>query len=457
MTFGYRERGARFAKFLATYGPAFLILLLPALFNGFPLVFSDTGTYLASAIERALPADRPIHYSLFLYALHLGRTLWPVVAAQAALTVAVLAIFFDVALGGRLRAPRKAALLAIVPAVSALPVLASELTPDLFTALLIGGLALLALRPAALTNIRKAFLYAVVVLAVCVHQANFLVAAVLLSTLAIARSRLKPSLAGPALAVCAGFGLLVAPNVLYHRSVSATRGSGVFLLAKLLDDGIGLDYLDEACKKSSYSICAELPALRAWRRNSPDSTCSDFFLWGGPLQAAGGWEEVRKYSGSVAAHCVLRYPGRFILASARDVGRQAVRLSTGEDIVPYGDESLVSIALKRHFPPAVYDEFRRSRQQSGRLDFARVSGLHICVVVLSVVLLGAFAKRLYAADTKLAAIVFALLAGYLANALVMGTLGRPVNRYQNRVSWLIPLAAIAAIYRLKTEKATPAA
>jgi hypothetical protein len=456
MTLGYRERGARFARFLATYAPAFLILLLPALFNGFPLVFSDTGTYLASAIERALPADRPIHYSLFLYALHLGRTLWPVVAAQAALTIAVLAIFFDVTLGP-LRAPRKAALLAILAAVSALPVLASEIMPDLFTALLIGSLSMLALRPAALTNAQKAFLYAVVLLAVCVHQANFLVAAVLLSTLALARSRLQPSLAGPALAVCAGFGLLVAPNALYHRSVSATRGSGVFLLARLLDNGIGLDYLDAACKTRSYSICAELPALRAWRPDSPDSARSDFFLWGGPLQAAGGWDEVRKYAGSVAVRCILRYPGRFILACVRDAGRQAVSLSTGEDLVPCGDESLVSITLKRHFPPTVFDEFLRSRQQSGRLDFARVSALHICVVVLSVAILGAFAKRLCAADSRLAAILFALLAGYLVNALVMGTLSHPFHRYQNRVSWLIPLAAITAAYRLNAEKATPAA
>ena len=37
----------------------------------------------------------------------------------------------------------------------------------------------------------------------------------------------------------------------------------------------------------------------------------------------------------------------------------------------------------------------------------------------------------------------------------MGTLSHPFDRYQNRVSWLIPLAAVTAIYRLKAERATP--
>ena len=65
--------------------------------------------------------------------------------------------------------------------------------------------------------------------------------------------------------------------------------------------------------------------------------------------------------------------------------------------------------------------------------------------------LGVLAKSVYAADTKFGAIIFMLLVGFFANALVMGTLGHPLDRYQNRVSCLIPLAAILALaYRLKS-------
>jgi hypothetical protein len=454
-----RAFGAGFATFLATYGPAFLILLLPALFNGFPFVYTDTGTYLASAIKPFLPEDRPIHYSVFLFALHLRQTLWPIVVAQAGITIAVLAIFFDVSLG-RLRRLHMAALLTVLTATTALPVLASEVMPDLFAPLLICSLIILALHSDALTNARKIFLYAVVLLAICVHQANVVIASVLLLTLAVARSRLKPSLAGPLLAVCAGVGLLVAPNVaneaLRHHnfSLSPTSGGSVFILAKLLDDGIGFDYLDEECKNNSFSICAQLPALHENRQKSQNPDSLDFFLWHGPLGAAGGVEGVRKYAGSMVLHCLFRYPIRFVNASLLDSGRQSIRLSTGEGISRYEDGYAVSAALKRYFPPAVYDEFQRSRQQSGSLDFAQISKFHIYVVVASIVVLGALAKSLYAAETKFSATILMLLAGFFVNALVMGTLGHPIDRYQSRVSCLIPLAAISAVYRLKIVEST---
>jgi hypothetical protein len=441
-----RALGARLVKFLLTYGPAFLILMLPALFNKFPLVYFDTGTYLAAAIHRFNPVDRPFHYSAFLYVLHLGRTLWPIVAAQAALTVAVLAILFDVSLGP-LRALPMTALVALSAAVSSLPVLVSEVMPDLFTPLLVCSLAVLALHSPALTNLRKVFLYAVVLLAICVHQANFLIACALLLILVLLRSRLKPSLAGPLIAVCVGFGLLILPGVVsrHHRSFSPTRGGSVIMMAKLLEDGIGFDYLNEKCKAIPFSICAELPILQEERKIVPNADSLDFFLWGGPLDAAGGWEEVRKYAGLVDVACIFRYPGRFILASIRDSGRQSILLYTGEDIVRYGNDAYVSTTLKGDFPGPVYNQFQRSRQQSGSLNFLPISVMCICFVILSVVVLGIFAKSLLAGDKEFAATILLLLAGFLVNALVMGTLGHPQNRYQNRVSCLIPLAAIMVV------------
>jgi hypothetical protein len=44
------------------------VLLWPALVNGFPLVFSDTGTYLSQVMEGHLGWDRPPFYSMFLFA-----------------------------------------------------------------------------------------------------------------------------------------------------------------------------------------------------------------------------------------------------------------------------------------------------------------------------------------------------------------------------------------------------
>src|SRR4051812_8937040 len=75
----------RFTAFLA----ATLMLLAPALWNGFPLLQYDTGGYLARWYEGTLEVSRSTVYGLFLNVLA-GRNFWPVVIVQAALTVWIL-------------------------------------------------------------------------------------------------------------------------------------------------------------------------------------------------------------------------------------------------------------------------------------------------------------------------------------------------------------------------------
>src|SRR6185503_19338892 len=77
-------------KTLAPILLAAALLLWPAWWNGYPLVFADTGTYLSQAIERYAGWDRPVFYSLFLLPLHLTLTTWPAIAAQALLVAYVL-------------------------------------------------------------------------------------------------------------------------------------------------------------------------------------------------------------------------------------------------------------------------------------------------------------------------------------------------------------------------------
>ena len=112
------------------------LLLWPAILNGYPIVFSDTGTYLSQAIHRYVGWDRPVFYSLFMYALHLTLSTWPVVIAQAAIAVWVLdrtrAVFFPAV-------PRAWLwwVLLMLSLATGMPWLAARLMPDLFTPLLV--------------------------------------------------------------------------------------------------------------------------------------------------------------------------------------------------------------------------------------------------------------------------------------------------------------------------------
>ncbi len=70
---------------------ATLMLLAPALWNGFPLLEYDTGGYLARWFEGTLEVSRSTVYGLYLVAF--GRPdFWPAVVVQAALTVWVIAL-----------------------------------------------------------------------------------------------------------------------------------------------------------------------------------------------------------------------------------------------------------------------------------------------------------------------------------------------------------------------------
>src|SRR5690606_30531820 len=60
-----------------------LLLILPAIFNGYPLFFSVSGTYLVSGQIGEVPIDRPIIYGLFVRHMSLSWSIWLVIIFQS--------------------------------------------------------------------------------------------------------------------------------------------------------------------------------------------------------------------------------------------------------------------------------------------------------------------------------------------------------------------------------------
>ena len=52
-----------------------VLLCWVAVWNGYPLVFPDSGAYIRAAIEHHNLADRPIYYSIFIALIHLRLSL----------------------------------------------------------------------------------------------------------------------------------------------------------------------------------------------------------------------------------------------------------------------------------------------------------------------------------------------------------------------------------------------
>lgn len=105
-----------------------LVLLVPALWNGFPLIYPDTGGYLERPLLGTLEMGRSALYGAFLLTgapLHF----WPNIAVQA-LIMAWL-IFLVLRAHGLARPALALGIVIVLALTTSLPWFASQLMPDM--------------------------------------------------------------------------------------------------------------------------------------------------------------------------------------------------------------------------------------------------------------------------------------------------------------------------------------
>lgn len=124
-------------------------LLWPAIYNGFPVVFPDTGAYLSVAWGHFWTMDRSGFYGFFLRPLSFLpplAQLWIAIGLQAAAIAAVLFLVCRKIL--RRASPLKALMVvALLSILTPLPWHAAQLLPDAFTGISIARLARLLPKP----------------------------------------------------------------------------------------------------------------------------------------------------------------------------------------------------------------------------------------------------------------------------------------------------------------------
>ena len=157
-------------------------LLWPALWNGFPIVFHDTGGYLARPFEGTLAFGRSAFYGAFL-ALGIPLGFWPNVAAQAALIAWLVVLTLRThGFGGR---PWLAAATVVgLSGVTGLAWFASQLMPDILVPVAALSIYLLAFRAQAIGRGETILLGAVLAAAMASHMSTLTLALALLAFLA---------------------------------------------------------------------------------------------------------------------------------------------------------------------------------------------------------------------------------------------------------------------------------
>jgi hypothetical protein len=413
-------------------------LIWPALWNGYPIVFADTGTYLSQAMHRYLGWDRPVFYSFFIWPLHLGLTTWPVIVVQSCLTVLVLDLTrraFDLAAWWLL------ALTVFLSLATWLPWTVSELMPDLFTPLFV---LLLSLLTFSATRLRLWERVAISILAACMiatQQSSVPLALALLIVVIplrwlASRSRVRPDLSAllaPALAIAA----LVTVNTAGFGRVSLSPYGNVFVLARIIYDGPGMTVLRRDCPDRGWRLCPYLDRF---------PLTADDFLWAAssPVMLAGGHKAISADADAIIRDAISTEPGRLIAATWNNTIEQLTRFDSGDGLESWNGPT--GAWIDKDFPVPERNEFHAARQQLGTLEvppplalvhrIAALSGIAAALVLLPL----AWRRRHIATWYLMAALLALPL-----SAAITGGLSAPHDRYQSRIVWLPACIAFLSV------------
>lgn len=418
---------------------AAFVLLWPAIWNGYPLVFSDTGTYIASAFEQNVPFDRPIGYGDFIQFFSQGISLWLVVYAQAFFAVyllwQVVKMFFE-----KKHYTAHFLLTVVLALYTTLPWMTSQIMPDIFTGLLF--LIVVVFVFAERSWFERFVLIVLMMIFLITHTANFVLCVAMLVVMGCVvllfktfknskktyllrlATMLVVSLFGPAFFIATnyheGYGITVSPS------------SSVFMMARMSDAGIIQNFLAEHCGTETYYLCKFQTYIPS----------GETFLWDdkSPTNLA-GWKSVKDEYQKILSR-IFAEP-KYLLSFAFDSFGRSARLffMTGlESYMRYGEAGPIYIQVKKYFPHELA-QYIGARQYQG--FFESVTGFYVVFsgafyVSAMFILFMVYRKETKFMETWLFAFVFVFL---VLNAVLLATLSGDYGRYQERVVWLMGLCA----------------
>jgi len=425
-----------------------MLLTWPAIFNGFPLLYPDSMTYLGDGptVARAVFLHhfsqyygvRSFFYSLGILPFHWNLTAWPVVGLQSLLVAWVLWLVVR-SVAGRHAAPRYLVLMLLLSLFSSVSWYCSFIMPDILGPLVYLAFYLLVFARETLTRIERWGLYLLAWWGITSHASHFLLAGGLCLLLTIVAAcqrrnfviRLRSLAEIAAIIVLAAAAQMALHGFLYGKpSLNGERPP--YLMARIIADGPGRWYLEKHCDQGQWAVCDRFRRLS----DNPDD-----LLWGAESAYDSGSEADRERQ--------VREEMPFVLATLRAYPREQFLKSAANfrdqlrAFGPFGfDPNPWILGEFNHVLPRERAMFVKSRQEREILPLDPMSDIQWWVVVAS---LGAIAVGVvllwWRRSPRLGVLTLVIAAMVPANAAVTGVLSVVDDRYGCRVIWLVPLLA----------------
>jgi len=416
-----------------------LMLLAPALWNGYPLLQSDTGGYLARWYEGYLVPSRSTVFGLYL---HYGEAtyFWLNLAIQALATMWILQVTLRVF--GLAKPWQLFSLCLVLSVTTALPWLASMLLTDIFAGLSVLALFVLVVYGDKLSGIEKTALFILIAFAAASHSATMAVLLGLCIVGWIARPFLREKIATTSLAqgtltIAAGAIMLLSANFALSGQVAWTPGGSAIAFGRMLQDGIVSRYLQDHCAEQHFRLCP-------YRDELPET--ADDFLWSreSVFNKLGRFPGMSDEMGYIAMHALAEYPLWQAEAALIATGDQMLEVATGENTDP--PTTVHTYGIIRRYVPDNVKAMNAARQQTGFITFGPVNLIHVPIALISTALVpvlliaGLFRRRSDGVTLLLATVFLAML----GNAVICGVISGPHDRYGSRLVWITTCALMIA-------------
>jgi hypothetical protein len=425
-----------------------LLLLAPALWNGYPLLQWDTGGYLARWYEGYLVPSRSTVFGLYL---HVGEDsgFWLNLGVQALATLWILQLMLRVL--GMAQPLRLIAMSLALTLSTALPWLASMLLTDIFAGLSVLSLFILVLHGEKISRTEKCLLFVFTAFAAATHSATLAVLLGLCCVGWMARPYLRKRIAAAgllqgSLTIVAGALMLLSANFALSGQLAWTPGGYGVAFGRMMQDGIVARYLRDHCPHEKLKLCPyrdELPAT------------ADQFLWGNSMfNTLGRFKGLNDEMGSIVVHSLAEYPAWQAEAALTATAQQLVHVATGEGCGVWIGHTY---GIIERYIPAQVKPMRAAHQQRWKLDFTAINWIHVPVALASMLLVammfgGGLWRRRLDDLTLLAGTVSLALLG---NAFVCGVISGPHDRYGARIAWVATFVVLIAATRYFSNEDTP--
>ncbi len=428
-----------------------LLLTWPALYNGYPLIYPDSLSYIESGrpVARALflhnfadyYGERSFIYSLVILPFHWNITPWPIVVLQALLTAYVIWLVV------RSLLPRQTVthyFFLVVPLTlfTGLGWVVGLIMPDILGPVLYLSIYLLVFAPETLSRAERLTVVPIACWAAASHVTHLILAAgmcLLLASLVVVwrhSTRIRWRAVGGVAVI-----LLIAAAAQYalyaylYGKPSLTGDRPPYLTARIITDGPGRWYLERNCPNVKLAMCNYVHRL-------PEST--DDFLW----DANGIWQNASQETQEL----LLRQEMPFVLATLRAYPREQLSISFRNfwrQLIRFGvfngPSGWISDDFENAFPGARW-RYLQSRQAQQTLPSEFFTSLQAWTVIASIVSLGVLVPLMRRhLSHRLVGLTAVIFFAVVANAFVTGVLSEVDDRYQVRVIWLLPLLAGAFV------------